>query len=230
MHKKNIVIYFDFLSPFSYFLSLQILKIKNDLKNIEIEWKPVVLAKLLNHWEIKAPAEVPPKREYLFRQSLRFAVKNNFTFKPPSTHPFNPLYALRLACIDTHQGNQEQQEKTIEVLWKKIWGEGKNPDNPEELSQWLNAFGLHGELLVELSFDKKVKDQIKQNTQEAIEKKVFGVPSCVVFNGVDRDVFWGNDALEDILLFLENKDVLDRHAYERIVQSTQMGSGARLKI
>jgi 2-hydroxychromene-2-carboxylate isomerase len=226
MHRKNLAIYFDFLSPFSYFLSHRF----NKLENIEIHWKPVVLAKLLNHWEIKAPAEVAPKREYLFRQSLRFASKNNLPFSPPIVHPFNPLYALRLACLETHQGDEEQQKKTIFCLWKNIWGEGKNPDNPDSLIIWLNEEGLPGNLLLENSYNKSVKEQLKLNTNEAIEHRIFGVPSTIAKNGITQDMFWGNDAFDDIMEFLANKDVLDRTAYNRMVENTQMGASARLQI
>lgn len=226
MHRKNLAIYFDFLSPFSYFLCQRFSK----LENITIYWKPVVLAKLLNHWEIKAPAEVAPKREYLFRQSLRFAAKNNIPFTPPTIHPFNPLYALRLVCLETHQGNTEQQKKTIQCLWKNIWGQGKNPDDPDTLIVWLNQEGLPGNLLLENSYNKKVKDQLKLNTQEAIEHRIFGVPSTLADNGITQDMFWGNDAYDDILEFLDNRDLLDRAAYNRIVETIKMGANARLQI
>jgi 2-hydroxychromene-2-carboxylate isomerase len=88
------VFYFDFLSPFSYFAWHKI-KTTHPIENIEL--KPVVLAKLLNHVGQKGPGEIDSKREYLFRQCLRIAQKNNIPFLPPKTHPFNPLYALRLA-------------------------------------------------------------------------------------------------------------------------------------
>lgn len=230
MQKKSLTIYFDFLSPFSYFLFHKIDNNRELLSNIEIFWKPVVLAKLLTHWEIKAPAEVAPKREYLFKQSLRYASKNNIIFNPPATHPFNPLYVLRLACLATHNGEMHQQEKLIKWLWQIIWEQGKTPDNPEELTLWLSAENFHGEKLINQTYQKDVKDQLKDNTQEAIEKRIFGVPSMLAKNTHSEDVFWGNDAFEDVISFLNDQDLLDKKKYQDIVASTLLGPSARLKL
>lgn len=229
MTNKTLIIYFDFLSPFSYFLCQKIFSFKDLNPEINIEWKPVVLAKLLTHWGIKAPAEVQPKREYLFRQCLRYAAKNRLPFKTPAIHPFNPLYSLRLACRSVHE-NLLSQEKTIQCLWSKIWGQGCTPDNPEELISWLNEAQLPGQLLLENSYQKYAKDQLKENTQEAIEKKVFGVPSVVAQRDLQEDVFWGNDAWDDILAFINNQDLLDRASYQQIVNATILGTSARLQL
>lgn len=231
MYKKTLSIYFDFLSPFSYFLCQKIMSNKRALldEQITLLWKPVVLAKLLTHWEIKAPAETPPKREYLFRQALRYAAKNKLPFRAPKVHPFNPLYVLRLTCISNHHGNTEQQEKTMMSLWTKIWGEGLSADNPEEIAKWLDADQLPGTLLLENSYQKNIKDQLKNNTQEAIDKKIFGVPSMLATRDELEDVFWGNDSYEDVISFLGNQDLLNREEYLKIVASTTLGASARLK-
>ncbi len=232
MHKKTLSIYFDFLSPFSYFLCQKIMTNKNTLtqEQISINWQPVLLAKLLTHWEIKAPAETPPKREYLFRQSLRYAAKNKLAFHPPKTHPFNPLYVLRLACLQTHQGNIDQQEKTIQCLWEKIWGQGLTPENPEEICKWLDSYQLPGTELMETAFQKEIKDQLKLNTQQAIDKRIFGVPSIVATRDNIEDVFWGNDSYDDVIAFLNDRDLLNREEYAKIVATITMGASARLQL
>src|SRR4051812_35620264 len=94
---KRLNFYFDFLSPFSYFAWTKIAS----NKELIIDYKPVALGPLLNHWSIKGPGEIEPKREFLLKQCLRFAAKNNIDFTTPKTHPFNSLYALRLALKST---------------------------------------------------------------------------------------------------------------------------------
>jgi 2-hydroxychromene-2-carboxylate isomerase len=232
MSQRSLTIYFDFLSPFSYFLYQRIFSQKNYFlaNDVKINWKPVVLAKLLTHWEIKAPAETPPKREYLFRQSLRYAAKNKLDFKPPKTHPFNPLYALRLACSFCAQDKIPLQEQIINCLWKNIWGQGKNPDNPDELVEWLVLDKLSGIELLEASYHKNCKDQLKANTQEAIDKRIFGVPSISAIRNDQEEIFWGNDSFDDVLTFLEGRDLLNIEEYLKIVASTTLGASARLQI
>ena len=107
---KEIIFYFDFLSPFSFFAYKNLIQ-KSDLK---IHFRPVALGPLLNHWGIKGPGEVTPKREFLLKQCLRYAAKNGLSFTTPKTHPFNSPYALRLALKSTAG---ESQHQVINCLW-----------------------------------------------------------------------------------------------------------------
>ena len=92
---KRLSFYFDFISPFSFFAWRQL----SQLQGVEIEYLPVPLGSVLNHWGIKGPGEVTPKREFLLKTLLRMAAREKLSFTTPRTHPFNSLYALRLALI-----------------------------------------------------------------------------------------------------------------------------------
>lgn len=206
------------------------MKNKNQFPHVEWHWKPVLLARLLNHWEIKAPADIAPKRQYLFKQCMRYAVKNAIAFLPPNIHPFNPTYALRIACRNSHR-DQSTQEKIINLLWQNIWGEGKNADDPNEIVTWLNNANFEGTHLLEKSFAKDVKDELKFNTAEAISLGAFGVPTVVVTNSENlTELFWGNDAWPDIVNFLQGKDQLDRNLYDKIITENIKGSSQKLNI
>src|SRR5882724_12306571 len=85
--------YFDLISPYSYLHLKQFHKLPADL---EIEYLPVLFAGLLKHWEHKGPAEIPPKRIYMYRQLVWLAAHLGIPYSTPPAHPFNPLHALRL--------------------------------------------------------------------------------------------------------------------------------------
>lgn len=215
---SSLCVYFDFLSPYSYFLYKTFMSKSDQLNHVTVEWKPIVLAKLFQHWETKAPAEIQPKREFLFRQGLRYAKKNNILFMPPSNHPFNPLYALRLACLATSEGNTQIQLKIIDLLWEKIWGQGLSPDQPETLIEWLNQKNLNGNELVEKTYNLAVKNELKLNTQQACQEGSFGAPTIIAVNPLGhKELFWGNDSFEDMMHFLNNNDYLDRNIYDKII-------------
>lgn len=206
---KKIDFYFDFLSPYSFFAynNPLFLEIK---KKANIQYKPVLLAKLLNHFEIKGPGEVETKRNVMLKQCFRYAYKNNIKFIPPKVHPFNPLYAVRLATIECAG---EVQEKVISALWKGAWQESITMDSPEELAHFLTKNELPGEELLEKSFSREVKKAVSLNIEEALSHKAFGVPSFI-FND---ELFWGNDSLEDLLLSLEGKDYYDKETYKKAI-------------
>jgi 2-hydroxychromene-2-carboxylate isomerase len=206
---KEITFYFDFLSPFSFFAWKE-LHHRNELK---ITYKPAALGPLLNHWGIKGPGEVEPKREFLLKQCLRYAAKNNIAFTTPKTHPFNSLYALRLALKSTAA---ELQPQVIKALWEAGWEKRIDMGEPDELKAALSAANLPAEELFEKSFSKEARAELKNNIQEAISLGVFGVPSFVA----GEELFWGKDAISDLMDFLDGKDSLDRHKLKDLLDST----------
>ena len=203
---KTVDFFFDFLSPFSYFAWLNHRQVARDLP-ISFNYRPVLMGKIFSHWEIKGPGEIPPKRHYLLKACFRYAALKGFDFIPPERHPFNPLYALRLATISCAG---EEQEKVIDTIWRLVWARGKTADDPERLLEWLNSQGLKGSELMEAAFSPGAKHELKNNTAEAIEKKVFGVPSFVL----GEEVFWGNDSLETLKSFLSEGDSFDQELFQ----------------
>lgn len=214
---KELNFYFDFLSPFSYFAWNNLQK----YPELTIHYRPVALGPLLNHWGIKGPGEIEPKREFLLKQCLRYAAKNNIPFTTPKTHPFNSLYALRLALKSTAG---EMQPKVIQTLWQAGWEKRIDMGDPDELQKVLKEAGLPAEELYEKSFSKEAKIELKANIQEAISSGAFGVPSMVVEN----ELFWGNDALEDVLNFINGTDKLNREKLSLLLSSTPRAAAQSL--
>jgi 2-hydroxychromene-2-carboxylate isomerase len=205
---KEINFYFDFLSPFSYFAWRHLQQL-----DLPINYFPVPLGSLLNHWGIKGPGEVGPKREFLLKQCLRYACKNNITFTTPKTHPFNSLYALRLALLSVAGQHQSQ---VIATLWKAGWESRIDMGEPEELIMALRAANLPADELYERSFSREARQELKRNVSQALAQGVFGVPSMLVEN----ELFWGNDAIEDLVNFISGQDRLDRQQLELLLAST----------
>lgn len=181
----------------------------------------MALGPLLNHWGIKGPGEVEPKREFLLKQCLRYAAKNNIPFTTPKTHPFNSLYALRLALKSTAG---EMQPKVIQTLWQAGWDKRIDMGDPDELQKVLKEAGLPAEELFEKSFSREAKTELKANIQEAISFGAFGVPSMVV----EKELFWGNDAIEDVLNFMNGTDKLDKEKLLNLLASTPRAAAQSL--
>ena len=55
-----------------------------------------------------------------------------------------------------------------------------------------NDFGYVGKTLYDLSNKPEVKKILKENTEEAIDKNIFGVPTWIFNN----ELFWGQDRLD----------------------------------
>ena len=69
---KTITFHFDFISPFAY---LAFEKLPEALKGLSyrVDYRPVLFAGLLKHHGQLGPAEIPPKRDWTYRQVLWLA-------------------------------------------------------------------------------------------------------------------------------------------------------------
>lgn len=220
MQPPIVEFFFDFISPYAY-LAWKRLPAICARHNAELRLKPVLFAGLLGHWGHLGPAEIPPKREWLFKDVLRFAAKHQIEFSLPKFHPFNPLTALRLALPEV---SGAQQETVVAAIWEAGWGRGGDLGAPEELRGALDRAGLDGASLLEKTKEPAVKEALRKNTEEAIRRGVFGVPTMMV----GEELFWGSDRLDDLSLFLEGKDPIDPARVKEILAHYK-GSADRLK-
>ena len=70
--------YFDFVSPYAY---LQLMDFKRLPDSLEIRYRPVLFAGLLDHWGQLGPAEVPPKAFNTFKMCARHAALHEIPFR-----------------------------------------------------------------------------------------------------------------------------------------------------
>ena len=194
--------YFDFISPYSYFAWRKIPALAEKY-NHTIEAHPVVFAKLLDKWGQLGPAEIPPKQSWLNQYCLRYASLNGFEYNPPKKHPFNPLAALRMSLKEV---SGIDQHGVIDAIFKGGWSQGADLGELSALISLLAKQSLDGEALSQQVSKSDIKDLLINETNKAIEKGVFGVPTIII----NDNLFWGNDQMDHIELFLDGKDPLDR--------------------
>jgi len=193
--------YFDFISPFAY---LQMAQFSHLPKNIKLKPIPVVFGGLLAHWGQLGPAEISPKRKFVYRFFQWKADSLGVPFKMPPSHPYNPLSSLRL-CIAAGSKIED-----VQVIYNVIYGKGIQPDSEEGLG--MMAQGLNIKNPEEAINNINVKEKLKQNTENAIKDGVFGVPTFVV----EDELFWGGDATDMMLDFLSNSALFETSEMKRI--------------
>ena len=199
---SKIHFYFEFISPYAYFAWRKLPTLAKKY-NREIEAHPVVFGKLLDKWGQLGPAEIPPKRIWLNEYCLRYAALNGFKYNPPKKHPFNPLAALRMSLKEV-SGND--QLRVIDSIFEGGWSHGADLGDLSTLIYLLTKQSIDGESLSHKVLELDVKELLINETSYAIEKGVFGVPTIII----DDNLFWGNDQMDHIELFLDGKDPLDR--------------------
>lgn len=202
-------LYFDYISPYAYLGWVELRALCRRM-GVELVAHPVLFAGLLNHWGQLGPAEVEPKRRWLFADVSRLAGLRGVPLQCPKAHPFNPLTALRLsvpaACGD-------RQHDVIDAIYRAGWGHGADLGSPAEIAAALDAAGLPGASLVEKAGLPEMKQALKDSTEEAIQLGVFGVPTMLL-NG---ELFWGSDRIDHVALALEGRDPIDRAAVDAVL-------------
>ncbi len=185
--------FFDFISPYSYLQLEQWSRLPHDLV---VRCRPVLLAGLLDHWGQKGPAEVAPKRRFIYRHLQWTAVHKRIPFRFPAAHPFNPIKLLRLAVA------LNNDPEAIREIFRFVWRDGHLPTETRAWNQLLKRLEtVDAEAKLQ---SPDVKQQLRDNGNRAIQLGVFGVPTFVV----DRQLFWGMDSLEFFLDYLENPELL----------------------
>ena len=191
--------YYDFISPYAY---LSFASLDDFSESLEIKYRPVVFAGLLNHWENKGPAEIASKREWTYRQCVWRAQERGIPFRAPASHPFNPLPYLRLAIA---AGNTHD---VIDTIFKALWSTGVDASDPELVNTLAKQLGVD----VKRIRDSDVKEMLQSETQQAIQQGVFGVPTMVV----NEQRFWGDDAHGFINAYVSNPEILSTPEMTRI--------------
>lgn len=177
--------YFDFISPFSYLQSELLTALPAD---VDIHFRPLLFAGLLRHFDNKGPAEIAPKRAWTFAHVAWLAHRHGIAMQMPAHHPFNPLPLLRLCCA---LGNTPQ---VVHRLFRYVWRDGCLPADAGHWQVLLQELGATPAILEA----PEVKQQLRDNGEQAIAAGVFGVPSAVV----DNRCFWGVDATDMLLTYL----------------------------
>lgn len=211
MTKKKIEFYFDFLSPYSYVAWTWV---REHNANYDFDYIPVSIPSIVAHFDTKGPAQIKPKRNYLFKDLLRFTSLNKIPFTTPESLPFNSLYALRLA-LKSVAG--ESQWDVIDAIYRAGWEHGLNIGNDEVLKSVLNEKNLDVAGLFARMEDKSSRVELKKNIEQALSKELFGVPSFLV----DEELFWGNDSIKYLQMYLAGTDPLDHEKYQAFLNKHQ---------
>ena len=171
--------YFDFISPFAY---LQSERLHTLGPGVRVRFRPILFEAVLEANGQKGPAEIPAKRVFTYRFCVWQAKALGIPLKFPHEHPFNPLPLLRLALAC------DAAPDAVHRIFRFVWRDGRLPDLPIEWAELIDELGMpDADARIASS---EVKDALRRNSEEAISRGVFGVPTIAI----GSELFWGADA------------------------------------
>lgn len=183
---------YDVISPFAY---LALPGLKRLPADVVIEPLPVLFAGLLQHFGQLGPAEIPSKRRFTYRFALWRAHRLKLPMRFPPIHPFNPLAALRL--IVAAGGGLAAAELVLNTVFR----DGRDASDPAVIAELARSLGVASPETA--LADPAVKQKLRANTEWAIARGIFGVPTLVV----GEELFWGHDAVDMALDYLRDGEL-----------------------
>jgi 2-hydroxychromene-2-carboxylate isomerase len=200
---KHITFTFDFISPYAY---LAFEKLPQALEGLSyaVEYRPVLFDGFLKHHGQLGPAEIAPKRDWTYRQVLWLAQAHGIPLQMPAAHPFHPLGLLRLALACGDGGTVNRY--VAETLFRHAWRGGADAADAPRLA------ALQAQLQTKRDpASDEVKAELKANTEAAIARGLFGVPTCEV----DGKAFWGFDGLAMLRAYIDGDAFFTSGAWEQ---------------
>lgn len=187
---KTVEFYFDLGSPTTYLAHTQLAKICADTQS-ELIYIPMLLGGVFKATGNASPAMIPAKGRYMFQDLDRFARRYGVQLRFNPHFPINTLILMR--AVTGMQMRQPQRfAEFVDCLFRALWVEGRNLNDPQAIAAVLTENGFDPQEIMALTNDESVKAALKENTEAAIKRGVFGAPSMFIGD----QLFFGQDRLD----------------------------------
>ena len=189
---NHIDFYFDIISPYAFIAYKNI----NKIENIKFNYKPILLGGLHNLVEITAPAFNKFKLKNMKNDCELISKKNKINFNWNSKFPVNSLNIMRGYLFV----EEIKKKEYLKTFFNAYWQDDIDLTSLENIIKLLDNLSIDHKTFFEGIAKEEIKDELKNVTNEAYKKDIFGAPTFAVNN----KIFWGQDRLEYALEELNN--------------------------
>jgi len=186
---------FDFGSP-NAFLAHRVIPEIEKRTGASFEYVPVLLGGIFKATGNRSPAEafghIKNKLAYERLETERFMRRHgiaDFKFNPH--FPVNTLLLMRMAVAAQMDGALAPYH---DAVFRHMWIEPKKMDDPEVVRAALTQSGLDAGRLLARAQETEVKQRLIANTEDAVARGAFGIPTFFV----GTEIFFGKDRLRDV--------------------------------
>ncbi|AEG92003.1 2-hydroxychromene-2-carboxylate isomerase-like protein [Ramlibacter tataouinensis TTB310] len=187
---KQVDFYFDVGSPAAYLAWTQLPRLAAET-GAAVRHQPMLLGGVFQATGNQSPMNVPAKGHYMQADLERFARRYGVPFRHNPFFPINTLTLMR-GATGVQLREPARLAAYVDAVFRAIWVEGRDMNDPAVVGQALAAAGFQPEVLLALTQQPEVKERLKTATQEAVARGVFGAPTFFV----DGQMFWGQDRID----------------------------------
>jgi 2-hydroxychromene-2-carboxylate isomerase len=195
---KTVEFFFDVGSPSSYLAWTQLPGIAAGAQ-AQIVWRPMLLGGVFKATGNQSPVAIPSKGRYVLQDFARFAKRYGV---PMAFNPYFPINTLALMRGAAGYLDSDAFQPYLRAVFEAIWVRQQNLGKPEIVAEVLSAAGLDIAEFERLISDEAVKQRLKDNTEEAVKRGVFGAPTFFVGD----EMHFGQDRLDFVAEALARAD------------------------
>ncbi len=189
---KVIDYYFSITSPWTYMGGQRLIEIA-ERHGATINYKPVDLGGKIFPISggLPLPKRAPQRQAYRLAELERW--RDHLGIALNIKPKFFPAKGWPAAGMVTAAREQGLDCATLtNAILRAVWVEERNIDDTDTLVAIAGECGLDGASLLAAAYSEAVVSVFDADTQEAIDRQVFGAPTYIY----KRGLFWGQDRLE----------------------------------
>lgn len=181
--------WFDFSCPYAYVASTRVEALAARV-GAELDARPMLLGGVFRARgtaQNLAATLNPAKAAHNLHDMRRQAQMAGVPLHMPAGHPFRTVEALRcLLAVGA------PFMPLAHHFYRAYWVEGRDLGQREVVAAVLRAAGHDAQAVLARAGADAVKDELRRRTDEAVERGIFGVPTCFVGD----ELYWGQDRLD----------------------------------
>ena len=185
---RTVEFFYDFVSP-PCFIAWKVLPplVKAAAANLVLT--PVLATGIQKATGNPGPMAYPAKLDWYMRDLGLWVKKRGLIIHPNLQLPFRSLYVLRGSFV---AAERNETVRYVDAVFDAVFVQGRNCDDLAVVGQCLVAAGLDATAYLEAMARADIKDKLRQSTEDAVARRVFGVPTFIV----DGELFFGQDRIE----------------------------------
>jgi 2-hydroxychromene-2-carboxylate isomerase len=193
--------FFFFIGSVYTYLAVMRIEALAGAAGARIRWRPFnVRAIMIEQNNIPFRGK-PIKTKYMWRDAERRAARHGIPFAGPPPYPVDPEnLANRVGIVAAEEGWCAEYTKATYRAWFLAH---KAPGEPEHLASIVRAIGKDPDAVVAQANSRRINERYDAETEAARQLGIFGSPTFAVGD----EIFWGDDRLEDALLWWRGQKV-----------------------
>jgi 2-hydroxychromene-2-carboxylate isomerase len=191
--------WFEFGSNYSY-LSVMRIEAAAQRHGVCIRWKPFLLGPIFRALGMTTSPFILQKEKgaYVWQDMPRQCRKYGLRWVQPSTFPRVGVLPLRVALVGLEHPWLGAFCRAVMELNFVL---DRDINTPESLEPILTGLGLPAAKILQEAQTEPIKARLREQTEEARIRGIFGAPTFFV----GTEMFWGNDRLDDALLWASQR-------------------------